>query len=335
MNETLFTICVPSYNAVKYLPSLFRSIKDQTYSNWNIVIVDDFSTDETTSYLQSQETIPSTKIKFFQQEKRKGPFNARRKAFSLATGNYILCIDADDELADNNVLLNLNSIITTHNPDVVMFNITRDKTNDKKFIDYESLSFNSEKMYGQKEVFEAFLATYSLNNLASKAIKRDLFLLDETKDNFIINEDRFEFFSILKQAKSFYLIDKPFYFYRITDTSTTESRLSFKHFEQITKIEQAINNYASLCNIETKKELTQYLSSVDTVARRLIRNDAKKDKEDLLKIGKEPFFKHAVESCDLNLFSPVMKLSFKLLYKEHIGRAYFLNKTRLSKRQDS
>lgn len=335
MNETFFTICVPSYNAVEYLPSLLQSVKNQIYSNWNIVIVDDLSTDETLNYLQNQELIPSNKIIYFQQEKRKGPFNARRKAFSLATGDYILCIDADDELLGDNVLSELNSVITKNNPDVVMFNITRDKTSNTRFIDYKDLSFNSNGLYDRDKILEAFLATYSLNNLASKAIKQDLFLLEEVKENFIINEDRYEFFNVLKRAKTFFLIDEPFYFYRTTESSTTESKLTIQHFEQVTKIEKTIYKYALQRNIKTENELLKYLSNVDDLVLRLIRNDSKKDKKDLLRIGRDPFFKHAVENCDLNLFSPIMKLSFELLYKEHIGRAYFLSKTRLSKRQGS
>ena len=98
MDTTVFTICTPVHNDTNYLPYLFKSLEQQTYSNWNIVIVDDASKDEPLNYIQEQDIIDNSKITTFRYERNVGPFIARKKALSLSKGDYILCIDADDEL---------------------------------------------------------------------------------------------------------------------------------------------------------------------------------------------------------------------------------------------
>lgn len=86
------SIIIPSFNHAKYLEECIQSIKEQTYTNWECIIVDDGSTDNTESIASK---LISDKIRYIRQE-NKGVSSARNKGIKSATGDYILPLDADD-----------------------------------------------------------------------------------------------------------------------------------------------------------------------------------------------------------------------------------------------
>lgn len=96
MNEDLVSVVIPAYNAEKYILECIHSILNQSYVNFEIVIVDDGSVDSTATICQkiAQE---DTRIKYFYQQNA-GVTNARKKGVKLASGKYISFIDADDTI---------------------------------------------------------------------------------------------------------------------------------------------------------------------------------------------------------------------------------------------
>ncbi len=93
----LISICMPAYNAGPYILETVKSIQNQSYQNWELVIVNDGSTDDTVQQLQ---TITDQRIRVFNQP-NKGPGAASNKAFSMSEGILIKFMDADDLLSDN------------------------------------------------------------------------------------------------------------------------------------------------------------------------------------------------------------------------------------------
>jgi glycosyltransferase involved in cell wall biosynthesis len=91
-NGSLVSICMPAYNAGKYISEAVRSVLNQSYQNWELIIVNDGSTDQTAAEL---EKINESRISIFHQD-NKGQCNAANKAFSLAKGNLVKFMDADD-----------------------------------------------------------------------------------------------------------------------------------------------------------------------------------------------------------------------------------------------
>ena len=91
------TVIIPCYNAGKYLLETISSIKEQTFTNWEIIIVDDGSTDsETKNILLNIDK--NEKIKLIYQE-NKGPAHARNTGIAHAKGKFILPLDADDKIS--------------------------------------------------------------------------------------------------------------------------------------------------------------------------------------------------------------------------------------------
>lgn len=90
----LFSVVIPAYNAAVVLPKSLASVARQTFTGFEVIVVDDGSRDETASVAQSSgNDMPVT---FLQQENR-GAATARNTGAAVAHGRYLLFLDADDE----------------------------------------------------------------------------------------------------------------------------------------------------------------------------------------------------------------------------------------------
>ena len=91
--EGLVSIIMPSYNTAPYISSSIQSLINQTYNNWELIIVDDCSTDNTEDVLSE---IKDERIRFFKNEKNSGAAVSRNKALREAKGQWVAFLDSDD-----------------------------------------------------------------------------------------------------------------------------------------------------------------------------------------------------------------------------------------------
>ncbi len=95
MSNIIVSVIMPSYNAERFINESIESILRQTYGEWELIIVDDKSTDNTArvieSYIQKDK-----RIKCILLEENSGPAVARNRAIKEARGRYIAFLDADD-----------------------------------------------------------------------------------------------------------------------------------------------------------------------------------------------------------------------------------------------
>lgn len=92
MNE-LVSIVMPSYNTANYISDSIRSIQAQTYKNWELIIVDDCSTDNSMDVIRS---FNEPRIRILQNERNSGTAISRNYALRLAKGKWIAFLDSDD-----------------------------------------------------------------------------------------------------------------------------------------------------------------------------------------------------------------------------------------------
>jgi glycosyltransferase involved in cell wall biosynthesis len=100
MGKPLITIITSTYNAAGHLPSLIKSIRQQTYGNIEWIVVDGASTDGTLDILQQNEDV----IDHWVSEPDKGIYDAWNKGVRLAHGEWICFLGADDFLWDDQVM---------------------------------------------------------------------------------------------------------------------------------------------------------------------------------------------------------------------------------------
>ena len=91
------SILMTSYNREKYIAAAIESVIASTYDNWELIIVDDGSTDDTLNIAEAYSKKES-RIKIFKNEKNLGDYPNRNRAASLATGKYLKYVDSDDML---------------------------------------------------------------------------------------------------------------------------------------------------------------------------------------------------------------------------------------------
>ena len=95
-----FSVLVPVYNVEeRWLDLAVESVKRQTYSNWELCLVDDCSTEE--SVRKHLKSIESEQIRVRFLEKNQGISGATNAAAEMAEGDYLVLMDNDDELASN------------------------------------------------------------------------------------------------------------------------------------------------------------------------------------------------------------------------------------------
>lgn len=94
MNE-LVSIIIPTYNTEKFIGLTIQSVQNQTYQNWEMILVDDASTDQTVKIINDFAE-KDNRIKLYKLEKNSGNGIARNLALEKATGKYIAYLDADD-----------------------------------------------------------------------------------------------------------------------------------------------------------------------------------------------------------------------------------------------
>lgn len=120
------SIIIPVYNKQKYLKKSIQSILEQTYDNFELIIVNDGSTDNSSEICHNFQKIDQ-RVRVIDIDNN-GVSNARNVGVSNANGDYIQFIDADDYTA-NNMLENLVNIAKIYNPDVIVNGI--EKINEK------------------------------------------------------------------------------------------------------------------------------------------------------------------------------------------------------------
>jgi len=98
------------YNNTNVIKETINSVLNQTYSNWELLLVDDASSDQTINTVKPfTETDP--RIKLFQHSQNKGAAEARNLGTKMAKGNYIAFLDADDLWKENKLELQVNQLI--------------------------------------------------------------------------------------------------------------------------------------------------------------------------------------------------------------------------------
>lgn len=115
MNQIKFSIIMPAYNAEEFIEDAIYSVFNQTYSNYELIVIDDCSTDNTFNIIKKH---PNIKLLQTPINSRQGA--ARNTGLNNCFGDYVLFLDADDAFFDNTVLEKLANLIQIQNtPDII------------------------------------------------------------------------------------------------------------------------------------------------------------------------------------------------------------------------
>lgn len=97
MEQALVSIIVPVYNVEKYICETIDCVRKQTYENWELLLVEDCSRDNTVAVVQEYlDKVKDSRVRLIRQEKNNGAARSRNRGLKEARGRYIAYLDADD-----------------------------------------------------------------------------------------------------------------------------------------------------------------------------------------------------------------------------------------------
>jgi len=206
--EGLVSIVIPAYNAAGFLPDTLNSVKKQSYSKWEVIVVDDGSEDSTQEILQNEKDDRIRSIK----QKNAGVSAARNNGLMEARGEYVIFLDADDLLTELFIQVRLNALLADAS---IGFTGGQIET-----FPLKSVLKNAAGESPEKEIlfFEKNFATVPSNYLFRKKV------LIDTNVRFNVNlsstADRFFILQLSKYAKGKSIRDeKGKLLYRVSDNS--------------------------------------------------------------------------------------------------------------------
>jgi abequosyltransferase len=113
------SICIPQYNRIKYLIKSLDELQNQNYSDFEVVISDDCSQDDTTNQIHKYIKSSKYPITYFRFDQNQGYDRNLRKSLELAVGDYCFVLGNDDTLSNSYVLSNLKDFLEKNNlPDL-------------------------------------------------------------------------------------------------------------------------------------------------------------------------------------------------------------------------
>ena len=209
-----FSICVSSYKDEEYLPACIDSVLAQSFTDFELIIVDDGSPDSTASILEQYAQKDSRVIPLIQDTNR-GQHLGRKIAVAKSTGDYIILLDSDDELGDD-CLAKFDSYLNATPCDVLHFGIdvVNAGVSDNEASNFQNYINAPVDPLFNKDIFEAVFSAHKgyLQDwrITQRVYAGDFFrrvFAAMTDDRLERAEDAYESFVTLANARSQYTVN--------------------------------------------------------------------------------------------------------------------------------
>ncbi|WP_306253694.1 glycosyltransferase [Parvularcula sp. IMCC14364] len=215
-----FSIIIPAYNVSEYIDDCIYSLRNQTFENIEIIVVDDCGQDDTADKIL-MHLISDDRVVYVKNRFNLGLLRARQSGAAFVKGQYIGHLDADDWLS-NNALDACKEICTKKKPDILQFGMSRILDGNEELHDP---STPPAPELSASAIFLSFLDRKINFSVCNKLYKRSLW--ERASKYFPKVSYRVEDLSqnqhLLQLAKSYIAIDDQFYKYRITAGSDSRS----------------------------------------------------------------------------------------------------------------
>lgn len=222
MSKVRFTVNVPVYNAEKYLHECIDSILNQTFTDFELLLVDDGSTDSSGA-ICDEYAKKDNRVRVFHNENQ-GSFATRVFSVNHAEGEYCSFCDADDYF-DADYLERANEMIEKENCDMLVFRHEPVVNGVRQYI---KPYWEDKRIFcgeGKKEFYTAMIMSYSFNSLNIKFTKTELFkndTIDYSQYMFVKNGDDFlQSLYPVFNAEKIVFMPECYYNYRINPDSLT------------------------------------------------------------------------------------------------------------------
>lgn len=198
----LLSVIIPLYNKQDYILNTLNSVLSQEFNDYEVVIVDDGSTDKSVQIVKS---ILDKRIRIFRKDNG-GPASARNYGVKMAKGKWVLFLDGDDTLVENMLTMVADFIHKKRFADVFSYN---------RYIDSNGKRYLKKSGYANGYVFFPFLSYYKgklYPSPGSFVVKREIMLKEPYREDLRRYEDTENIFRLMRKYR-FYACPKPLFGY--------------------------------------------------------------------------------------------------------------------------
>lgn len=311
--EELISVVVPIYNVENFLEKCVDSILSQTYSNLEIILINDGSQDNCLKICRNYELKDSRIIVI--DKKNGGLSSARNAGIDKATGKYIMFIDSDDYI-EKNMVEKLYNNISLNDADISICNF---------FFTYKNENKRNKAILNttidDESKFSYLYGKYSLQTIISwnKLYKKELFNEIRYPDG-LIHEDQYIICDLLDKSKKINYMTDEFLYYYVQRDNSIMSTFNINRFDVIKGLNRRIEffeskKYNMLIN-RTKVEKIQLLYQLLKESKKSTVEDKNKD---IIK-AEEIDFKNTC--CELKGAKIDVKSKIKLILIEKLPNIY-------------
>ncbi|MFU0790278.1 glycosyltransferase [Virgibacillus proomii] len=252
----LISIIVPIYNAEDFLPKCLESVKNQTYKDLEIILVNDGSTDQS-RLICDEYSITDDRFMILHKENG-GVSSARNAGLRVAKGKYVIFLDADDWI-EPIMIENLFKQITTFKADTSIcgyFKEEADGTILNKTIDSRIISYNQLQVLHSLLDSEGFKG-YLWNKLLSMdIIKNNKIFFDE---DIYFCEDLLFITKYMLHSEKIIYDTTPYYHYVIHENNASQSQFGRKKLTSLDALDNTIKTLKSVEGLELGKYKNFYI----------------------------------------------------------------------------
>lgn len=250
-----FSILVPVYQVEPYIDACIQSVLRQTYTNWELILVDDGSQDNS-GVLCDRYAAKYPQIRVYHKENR-GLIHTRRYGIARATGAYYIFLDSDDTLQPE-ALQVIAGAIQKYRCDCVIYGYYRLWGNRQK---KGSAKEKEQYMENRREIYrKCFMGGY--NAIWRKAVKAEVFQGGK-KDysayyHLQVGEDLLQSIEILQNSKSVVFLEEKLYNYRMNPNSIMQSIAYPQGYQPDFAIRQAALDFWNAQECLTAEDRAEY-----------------------------------------------------------------------------
>ena len=317
-DNVFFSVIVPVYNSELYLSECLDSVLTQTYQSFEIIIIDDGSTDKSGEICDAYSE-KDKRVSVIHQKNR-GSLFSRVLGIDNAKGEYVLFLDSDDTLKEY-ALSVLNSKISKSACDCVIFGMDRIKEG-KVILPFCSVFEKDTIISEKRELYKTLFVGETFNSMCIKAVKKSVFHGFDYTDFFGTvshGEDRIQTVEIAKNASSVLFLTSSLYNYRMNSGSITHNAFS-SDFRQNYTVSKYVYGFLKNENLFSEKDFSvyfgEYLATMMKWIKLIAKSDLKiEEKVCCIRSYKEDDFYHVIKRSgpSTNRLSVTDKILYLLL----------------------